>query len=234
MKWIFILLFMSLSTQAETIRVALSFDGNPPYSFGEQEHRGIYVEVFQEIFKLTPYQLEFVYLSSARVRSSFTEGKVDIECCPISKWRAAETAISLYSQPLFKTEDVYVFPQGKLRIIGPLANETIATIKGFGYAFDTVFTRYDVESELKLLKLIEGNRLPVGIADRTIVNYLSKSHQLNIAIGQIHEHSLRPLRIQKSKAHIVPVINQAINSLINNGKISAIISKYTHSLKEKN
>ncbi|MBA6348912.1 MULTISPECIES: ABC transporter substrate-binding protein [unclassified Colwellia] len=234
MKWICILLFISLSAQAETIRVALSFDGKPPYSFGEQEHRGIYVEVFQEIFKLTPYQLEFVYLSSARVRSSFTDGKVDIECCPIGAWRANETAISIYSQPLFKTEDVYVFPQGKLRNIGPLADETIATINGFGYAFDTVFTRYDVESELKLLKLIEGNRLPVGIVDRTIVNYLSRSHQLTVVIGQVHEHSLRPLRIHKSKAHIVPIINQAINSLINNGKISAIVSKYTSTLKEEN
>ncbi|MBA6264963.1 MAG: transporter substrate-binding domain-containing protein [Colwellia sp.] len=234
MKWISIFLCICLSAQAETIKVALSFEGHPPYSFGEIEHRGIYVEVFQEIFKLTPYQLEFVYLSSARIRSSFIEGKIDIECCPIAEWRSSESTISLYSQPLFETEDVFVFPQGQLRKIDALANETIATIKGYGYAFDTVFNRYDVESELKLLKLIEGNRLNVGIADQTIVNYLSNIHQLNIETGQVHEHSIRPLRIQKSKAHIVPVINQAINKLKQQGKIRAIINKYTRPLTEEN
>ncbi|MFT6900931.1 MAG: hypothetical protein ACJAXS_001112 [Colwellia sp.] len=88
------------------MRVALSFAENPPYSFGEQGHNGIYVKVFHRD-KLTLYQLEFVYLSCARVRSSLTGGKFDIECCPIGESRSNEMAVSHYSQPLFKTKSAH-------------------------------------------------------------------------------------------------------------------------------
>jgi ABC-type amino acid transport substrate-binding protein len=230
MKWLYLLLFFNTYVQAETITVALSFEGNPPYSFGEKAHRGIYIDLFQEIFKLTPYQLKFVYLSSARIRNSFHKGEIDIECCPIASWRKNESDISLYSQPIFETSDVYIFPQGKVRGIKVLSDETIATINGYGYAFDLIFTRYDVENELKLLKLIEHERLSVGIVDSTVVVYLSNIHHLTVETGQIHEYSSRPLRVHKSKAHIIPFINQAISEMKQQGKISAIIAKYTNNI----
>ena len=227
MKWLYLLLLFNFYTQAETIKISLSFEGNPPYSFGEKDHRGIYIDIFQEIFKHTPYQIEFVYLSSARIRSSFKAGKVDIDCCPIPSWRKNESEISRYSHQIFKSEDIYVFPRGKVRNIDKISDETIVTINGYGYAFDTIFTRYDVESELKLLKLIEHKRFSVGIADKIITVYFSKNHQLAIDIGEVHEHLLRPLRVHKSKAHIIPVINLAIDKVKSQGKIQAIIDKYT-------
>jgi len=229
MRWLFFLFSFTLCApvQAEKIKVALPFEGNPPYSFGENDHRGIYIEIFKEIFKSTPYQLEFIYLSSARIRTNFNEGKIDIECCPIPAWRKSEKAISLYSQKIFKSEDVYVFPQGKVRDITALDNETIATINGYGYAFDSIFTRYDVESELKLLKLVNHKRLNLGIVDKIITAHFINKYQLAIEIGGVHEYLLRPLRVHKSKAHIMPELNKSIDRAISQGKFQAIINHYT-------
>jgi len=58
---LYIILLLSLLANpslGETIRVALPSEGNPPYSYSDvSQPKGIYVELFNALFKSTPYQV---------------------------------------------------------------------------------------------------------------------------------------------------------------------------------
>jgi len=217
---------VTFSVSAETVKIALSYEGNPPYSFGADENKGIYIDIFTHIFKLTPYSIEFVYLSPARIRSSFLKGEIDVECCPIPEWRKKENSISAYSNVIFDSKDVLVFAKGQRKYLESLQGSSVATVHGYGYWQDELFTRLDVESELRLLKIVAHQRVLVGIVDKMIATYLTRKHKLNIDIGQIHEQVARPLRLHSSKAYMLPIINNAIDKVKNSNTINGIFRKY--------
>lgn len=220
-----ILLFSSFS-YAEELTVALPYSGNPPYSFGASEKpRGIYVELLNSLFAKTSYTIKYVYLSNARIRSSFVKGEINIECCPIANWRADEKNISTYSLPFFETIDVYVVKKAPVIPIN-VNNKTVATIRGYGYKNEENFNRFDVSNEQELLQLIANERVNIGIIDVAIATHYTEQLSLNITLSGIHEKVARPLRIHISKKHIIPEVNQALEKLIVSGKVEQIFAKY--------
>lgn len=165
--YLILLLLLANPALAETIRVALPSEGNPPYSYRDiSQPKGIYVELFNALFESTPYQVEYVYLSSARIRNEFKKNAIDIECCPLATWRKGEDDYSYYSNVAFTTEDIYIFPKNKVPSFVSLAGKTIATVSGYGYLHDDKFIRFDFNSELSILRMVASERVKMGIVDR--------------------------------------------------------------------
>lgn len=232
MKTLFLLLIITFSTinvasANEPLVMALSATGNPPYSyFDNNSEIGIYRELLDEIFANTPYSINYIYLSSARIRTHFAENKTDIECCPIPTWREGETAISLYTNPIFATEDVLVFPKGKALRFESMKGVDVAVIGGYGYLNEQEFNRIDVENEMLILKLVANGRAPVGIVDRQVALFLIDRYNLNIEIGQVHESIERPLRIHARHKDKLNTINQAIEKIKAENKVATILNRY--------
>lgn len=222
--WVF--LFSQL-VNAETIRIALSSEGNPPYSFADvKDPQGIYVDLFTALFEHMPYKVEFVYLSSARIRQAFNDNTIDIECCPLPAWRKGEEGHSVYSDIAFITEDVYVFAKDNKRTVTSIENLPIATIAGYGYLNDDKFKRVDMNSEKGILKVVANMRIGMGIVDRHIALHLIDKHQYGVELGEVHEQAFRPVRVHHNKQHIMPALNNAIFKLNEQGEIAAIFSRY--------
>lgn len=218
---------------AETIRVALPSEGNPPYSYSDiSQPNGIYVELFNALFERTPYQVEYVYLSSARIRNEFKKNAIDIECCPLPTWRKGEDDYSYYSNIAFTTEDIYIFPKNKVPPFVSLTDKTIATVSGYGYLHDDKFSRFDFNSELSILRMVANERIEMGIVDRYIADHLIKTKGLTVDLGPLHEKALRPIRVHKNKKHILPELNKAIARLKEDKKIKEIFDK--HGIDDRN
>lgn len=212
---------------AETIRIALPSEGNPPYSYSDiSQPKGIYVELFNALFENTPYQVEYVYLSSARIRNEFTKNSIDIECCPLPTWRKGEDEYSYYSNVAFISEDIYIFPKNKVPAFVSLTDKTIATVSGYGYLDDDKFTRIDFNSEFTILRMVANQRVEMGIVDRYIADHLIRTKGLTVDLGPLHEKALRPIRVHKNKKYILPELNKAIASLKKDKKIKEIFVQY--------
>jgi len=235
-KGIYLLLLSSLFANyslAETIRVALPSEGNPPYSYSDiSQPKGIYVELFNALFENTPYQVEYVYLSSARIRNEFNKNSIDIECCPLPTWRKGEDEYSYYSNVAFISEDIYVFPKNKVPSFVSLEGKIIATVSGYGYLHDDKFTRIDFNSEFNILRMVANQRVEMGIVDRYIAEHLIKTKGLTVEQGPLHEKAFRPIRVHKNKKHILPDLNKAIMRLKKHNKIKEIFVQ--HGIDDRN
>ncbi len=233
---LYLILLLSLlakSSLAETIRIALPSEGNPPYSYSDiSQPKGIYVELFNALFESTSYQIEYVYLSSARIRNEFKKNAIDIECCPLPTWRKGEDDYSYYSNVAFTTEDIYIFPKDKVPLSVSLEDKTIATVSGYGYLNDDKFSRIDFNSEYSILRVVANLRVELGIVDRYIADHLIKTKALSVDIGPVHEKALRPIRVHKNKKHILPELNKAIARLKKDKKIKYIFEK--HGVDDRN
>jgi len=227
-----LLIFINTLVCSEELTIALPYGGNPPYSFGEDNSKpGIYEEIFTLIFSDTPIKINYVYLSNARIRTSFRDGTIDIECCPIASWREKEAAISTYSDVIFHTNDRYVFALNSNQATAKdeetkHQKELVATVRGYGYKNENLFTRFDVDSEIDILHLVGNNRIKVGIVDEAIARHLIDKYQIDATIGGIHEQIARPLRIHLSKAHILPVVNKSIAQAEKKKQLIRIFNKY--------
>lgn len=206
--------------------MALPATENPPYSYINDDKVGIYQELLDEIFAHTPFTINYIYLSSARIRTHFTEQITDVECCPISSWRQGEEEISLYTTPILATEDVLVFAKGQVKQFASLKGVDVAVVAGYGYKQDDEFNRIDVTNELLILKLVANNRAPVGIVDRKIAKFLIDKHELPISIGQVHEAIERPLRLHAKHKDKLSDINLAIAKLKQDNTIAGILNRY--------
>ncbi|WP_170309553.1 substrate-binding periplasmic protein [Litorilituus lipolyticus] len=212
---------------AETIRIALPSEGNPPYSYSDTtQPKGIYVELFNALFESSPYRIEFVYLSSARIRNEFKRNTIDIECCPLPSWREGEDAYSHYSKVAFTTEDIYVFPKNKVQSLPSLTGKAIATVSGYAYLHEKKFSRIDFNSELSILRMVANQRVELGIVDRYIAEHLIHLNSFPVDIGSVHEKALRPIRVHKNKKHILPELNRAISQLQKKQKIQKIFKQH--------
>lgn len=216
---------VSLVNKAEELTVALPYTGNPPYSFGVSKHpQGIYVDMLNEIFALTPYTLKYVYLPNARIRAAFKAGEIDIECCPIPSWRKEEQNISIYTHDFFNTTDLYI-SKAKLNT-KEVTKSPIGTVRGYGYRQQEFLARFDVENELEILQLIQNKRIQAGIVDQQVANFLIKQHNFDLVDSGVHENISRRLRIHKSKKHTLNKINKAIYALKQTNTFTQILNKY--------
>lgn len=99
-------------------------------------------------------------------------------------------------------------------------------MRGYGYKQQEQFACFDIESELKILQLINNQRIQAGIVDQQVANYLIKQHGFELVDSGVHDNISRRLRVHHNKKHVIFKINEAISALKKTQTFTQILNSY--------
>ena len=143
---------------------SLSEIGMPPYSFPNTNKKtGIYLDILEEISKITGEIFVPKYLPAARTRILFTSGQIDIVPGVNPAWDKKRKDISVYSIPFSVSKDVIFFRKGEgvaETNAADLIGKRIATVRGYYYpGYEELFEnnkihRIDLNNELQVTKFV--------------------------------------------------------------------------------
>lgn len=162
-------------------------------------------------------------------RLAFERGDVSVDCCLNSVWfpRKESKDVQLFSEPLFRIMEVWVFPKGKdFHVSGPqdLKDKTVIGIKGFNYPGENQFgTRIDGGSPREVLDMLLAGKGDVAILERHVASYMINREKRDAVFGNLYYAVDVAIRLHKSLAGQLPAINKAIEKLKSEGRIEEII-----------
>ncbi|MEJ6472892.1 substrate-binding periplasmic protein [Pseudoalteromonas piscicida] len=235
---LFILLLSANFAEAKTYSILVYHGANPPYYFEENgKPTGIFVDIFQELAKLTSHRFEFVPLSVARGQRYFDQGKVDIEPGISKTWRVDAEVHGIYSIDYAFSSEVLLGYQD--RCVGKHQPEQfygtlVGKVRGYRYNdFEMHFGKdkmliYENISEKELLAQLEHKRLDYILIGSVTADYYISQHPNYQSFKTCLEISRLPvqMRLQPKLIELRKEINSALRLMINGGKIKAIYAKY--------
>ncbi|PKI17610.1 substrate-binding periplasmic protein [Colwellia sp. 12G3] len=228
------LLFLSLASHGETLRVMLYDTNNPPYSFKKEgKHQGIFIDIFQQLEKISPYRFILIDYPFARAQHEFFLGNVDIEPGIFHGWRIDEKVYGQYSITFAKAEDVIVFRKGmafNVQTPENLFGKTVGTVRGYKYGrYDhPEVLRQDNKGEGLILKQLLYKRFDQIFIDKRVIQYymLKDKAYRQLEIGNTLSSVNVGLRVHPNKVHALPALNAAIQQMLTTGKMKEIYQKY--------
>lgn len=228
----------------ERLKVLLYQPGNPPYTMLDGgSNKGIFTDMFNRISEITKVQFELVGRPVARGLAEFDAGRVDVEPGVNPNWRAHMRVPGLYSMSYAKSVEVVVFAPGKkkpVKVPSDLFGEIVGVVRGFVYPrFDAamsagLITRLDnLSSDLLLEQLLVGRLDQIFVGYDTIL-YMQKirPEYRVLEIGNVVDEQDVMLRLHPDKAAYLPLFNQALQQMMNDGEIEKIYTQYRFVPKE--
>lgn len=228
----------AVTASAEELTVLLYEKGIPPFSFSKTSNdKGIYLDILEEISKITGDKFILNYYPSKRKRLIFETGKMHIEPGVNPAWREKWKDISVYSIPFGTFTDVIFFRKGeKFNVTSAvdLKGKKIVTVKSFYYpgyeqSFENkTINRYDLDNELQLIRFLYSKErdADAGFINKDILLYYMKEYNMKFDIGNKIGEVPVMFRFHISKKHVVEKFNKALKTLINNGTVDVIFKKY--------
>lgn len=223
---------------AETLKVIILSKANPPFTITHNgKHSGIYIDIFNRLSAMTKHTFIMLPYPPARAIKEFNLGRVDIEPGVNEEWRATSKITAQYSISFAKSTDFLVFKKVNRFLFSSsadLTGKTIGVIRGYAYPeYESAFAngttkRFDALSEKQLLKLLMANRIKQIIIGSETFFYHQKLHPQyqQFEIGGIISQVEVKMRIHPSKSHLLPEINAALSTMLQNGEIKEIYDKY--------
>jgi ABC-type amino acid transport substrate-binding protein len=215
-KWI-------MSVQEEDLAPFKHRNGNGP--------GGIEVDLVAALAFELGRELEFKSYSIPEGRAAFEKGEVNIDCCLNRVWfpREEAKAVQLFSDPLYRLLEVWVFPKGKsfrFKSVEELKNKRVIGIKGFNYPGEEHYgTRIDGTSPLDVLEKLLAGEGDVAVLERHVTSYLINRRKLKAEFGELYYAVDVSVRLHKTLVDDLPAINEAIKKLKANGTIDDIIRR---------
>lgn len=191
---------------------------------------GLYPDLFAAVLNRAGIGHTFRPVPQNRRRVEFANGDQVLDCCSNPAWRTQprEVAVQVFSDPIYETRDIFVFPKGKAFAITEMADlqtKSVAVVRGFGYAGSEWFgQRIDLDNEEALIKFVSLGRADVGISNDVIVQ--ASRFRDRIEIGPIHAEASLHIRVHRSRLDLLDPINAAISSLVLDGTIEDLERKY--------
>ncbi|NMP32514.1 amino acid ABC transporter substrate-binding protein [Thalassotalea sp. M1531] len=235
----FVVLFSvkGLAATGKTLTVGFGAHNSPPYALikGEVNTGGVIADIIGEISDSLDINSRFVFVPRKRIEKYLLDGTIDFYLISNPKWISHNALI--WTIPIFKEKNVIVVKKESkdYETLEDLHQKTVGTIRGFVYpslteAFDT---QYISRTDVRSLKL-NFERLSKGWIDGFIdsdilIDYVFKEHNYDddfkVASYLVSEHLIYGVLSPKSDISIEE-INNALDKLITEGVISAILSKY--------
>lgn len=205
----------------------LALEEREPVAAGHIEE-SVFRDVWQAVLLKSGIEFSLVRVSHEERRNLFIEGTIQLDCCSVKAWRAreAEMAVQLWTRPLFYTVDHLILKAGRqydIKDPAALSDYSVAVVDGFTYPAEASFgSRVVVPSIAAALKAVAE-----GEADLTIVNSqefrrLQKLEGLPLIMGPEHHRLVLRARVHKSRADLLPVLNEAIEQLHASGEIAKL------------
>jgi len=216
----------------------------PPYQiYDGQEVRGIVSDMLAEISHRTGLAIHSEPTPMKRMLSDFRDGRTVIDPVSNPAWRSSDQTVSCYTLPYMQTQDVILVRKGSRLHVSSAADlhgKKLGCELGYAYAdgFDEAFRQQLISREDVTTGGVKANlmRLSSGRVDGIIVNRLASDYW-------IRETGMNPddfevaytftgyselfIRLHTSQQALLPVFNQALTELKNEGVIDRLIQKYT-------
>ncbi len=171
----------------------------------------------------------------------FKEENSNCEPCVNPIWRGEDSAISVFSEPFFESQDVIIMKNGENLLATESAEDFKGKIlgcclgyfytEGFQEEFDkgTIIRDDSCTFENNLKKLNIG-RIDGIIIDRLTSQYIIRKLGFNPdnykVVYKFKKKIPLMFRIRKEKKYMLPPLNKALSEMKNDGTIEKIINSY--------
>ena len=240
MKYVLCLLWCCYLPQAfaESYTVVVYKPNNPPYVVVDDPWRkGIFVDLFDAIGRITGDSFTFVHMPVARALKEFDKGKVDIEPGVTPDWRRHMSVLGHFSIPYEVSQEVVIFAPGKSQKVNKpadLYDKAVGTVRGFSYPhYDAAFAsgmihRVDGLSQTQLIEQLLAGRLDQAFVGLNTIRYFAKvmPKYRVLEIGQVVDEHRISLRVHPDHKALMPRLNEAISQLLEQGVIDQIYANY--------
>ena len=225
---------ISSLSYAEEWVLGVPKDDRPPLTYTlDGNHVGLIIDIVREVGRRIGVDITTEVVGATERRKGFVQGKYVIECCIIEVWRTRpeEIAVQLFSDPVLRIQDIFIFPPQKafpIPNMNALKDKEVGTIHGYSYQGEENFgSRIDHESALPLLDSISQGRVDVGIFQRRAAAFHSRQRNLNLTFGPLHHEVQASIRLHKSKAQFLRAINEAIKAMEKDGTFKSLSDKHS-------
>lgn len=226
-----ILLMLSGSSVAETLRVGIPTPGQIPFFWRDAagEYRGIYTDTLRMIATDLNLTLEFVPLSQARLRRHFEMGEIDIEMGVSDKIndRAELQQVSLFTRPFIVVNEVIIYrPELSFPvfILKDLAGQRIATVRG-----DTVpdnLIREEFTNQWQIAQRVHRGWNNIGLMKEAVALHYQQEENLNYETSLPYASNPVSFRIHTRKKSLLDPMSASIKQLEQEGALDSLICKY--------
>lgn len=221
----------------ETFNVGYYWGGFPPFFFDrEDERKGIFVEILDEVGRITGDRFPKKYYPVIRVKKMFLDGRIDVEpgICPL--WRSDQKSVSVYTKSFYRYREIVGIRNEKyfpVNNVKDLKGISVGVVLGYEYGYtgwdaDTGgYIPVECVSERELFKMFRAGRFDVFLSGSAVTSFYKNEFDLNIKEACEMRSADISFRFHISKKSAIDRINKALDKLNENGVIDGIIKKYT-------
>ncbi len=220
--------------QAESIRVGF-YDTAPMMI--EESNTGVYHDIFEAIERITGESFVIKYYPYARSAYMFDENEIDIDPGSNPVWTKDLPIPGVFTISFTKIVDVIVFRPGKkIPVTHPinLKGQTVGAVRGYFYPFfeeyfaNSIIDRYDGTNEIQILAMLAVSRFDQIIINREIAQYWMSQNPSyrQFEIGDVVGEDELMMRVHPNKKYLIPLLNEAIEQMMQSGEMQQIHSKY--------
>ncbi|MDV7338094.1 transporter substrate-binding domain-containing protein [Terasakiella sp. A23] len=162
-------------------------------------------------------------------RQKFQKGELSVDCCLNPIWFPGQDNIHVFSDPLYKLIEVWVFPKGKTFPIPStkaLSDKRVVGIKGFTYPNqDDYGVRLNGSSPLEVLQMLVDGKADVAVLERHAASFYINHNKFMVQFGDPYYSVNVAVRLHKNLAHRLDDVNKAVAKLKESGSVKAIIQR---------
>lgn len=227
------------SLYAETLSGGVS-DWRPWTWQNDDEATGILVDIFTTAVKRAGHEPEVRAMPHKR-RNEIEWGRsLHAELGVLPEWREKYADVSVYTIPFVKTQDVILTKKGTMEhadsvedFYGKRLGATLGYfyIDGFSEAFESGnIIRDDSPEGPSLMRKLARGRIDAAILDQHEARYWIKNLNMNPDDFElVYTFSLVSnlrMRLYKGKEYLLPELNAALQTMLDDGTIREIIESY--------
>ncbi|KAF7788712.1 hypothetical protein PRUB_a1758 [Pseudoalteromonas rubra] len=214
--------------EAVTLKYSISGSGTfYPYFTNDPQHPGILPDLVTRILTQSALAGENIVLPAKRTNRYLESGKIDFDLISPAWLKASQL-----TDPQFVFSDAmllireYVVTRAATTPVNSLAGRMVGTVRGYYYHDDDEFVRADFESERALLQALKKGRIDMAIIGDLPAQYWSAQDKVTLHFNQLHSQGTLHIRLRAEHAHLLPVLNRAIQTLRDTGQITRIETDY--------
>ncbi|OHU96145.1 substrate-binding periplasmic protein [Pseudoalteromonas byunsanensis] len=223
----------SLNANTNTqLTYSVSGSGNYyPYYTHDPQHPGILPEVVTAILNTANIEGTNLLLPAKRTVLYLETGKIDFDLISPS-WlnkQQRDDPRFIFSDAILSVDE-YIVSTKKLASVPQLKGAEIGTVRGYYYHDDDHYERVDFNSEKELLQALARGRVELAIIGDLPAIYWAKELDIPIYLNSLHSQGEMHMRLQAKHEKLLPIINQAIETLHQQAFFKNITQRYVQSI----
>lgn len=212
-----------------------------PFSYEDEqgEMHGVSVDIARKVMLLSNVDVRFVSYPVNRLQAMLSRNQIDLNYADSPQWNSPEELRHFqFSIPYMSVrEHLYFLADNPLRQqpLEQLQHLTVGMVRGYTYrTLDPEFTsnrlsKLEVSQDTALLNLLQSGRVDAVAMVDDLFDYLIVQQRFDpatFAQGGLLSEAALGIKVQPEHASLLPAINAAIKTLIDNGEVERIRKRY--------